>query len=182
MLAALDLSFDVESADIDESVRPGELPAWYVRRLAREKALTVAARHGNQVYVLAADTAVSIHGRIFGKPANPDEARRMLEALDDGDHIVSTGYALASPGGRVVDGIVTTVVSMRRLSGDEISWYIATGEPFDKAGGYAIQGRAAHFITRVNGSVSNVIGLPLAEVVSLLRSFGFPVAATGQPL
>jgi septum formation protein len=176
MLTGLGLSLQVDSADIDENVRTAEVPDLYTRRLAREKVRVVAERHHNEAFVLGADTAVSVHDRIYGKPGTPAEAAVMLRALSGGDHLVTTGYALAVPGGRIVDGHVTTRVTMRELAEDEISWYIATGEPFDKAGGYAIQGLAAHFISAISGSVTNVIGLPLAEVVTLLRTFGIPVA------
>lgn len=176
MLAELGLHLRVEEPSIDEGLLPGETPEYYVRRLAHAKASSIATRHGFKEFVLGADTTVSIHGEIFGKPKDADDARRMLLRLSGGPHTVTTGYALAIPGGRVIDGAVTTIVNMRELSLAEIEWYIGTGEPFDKAGAYALQGRAAHFITSVQGSVSNVIGLPLAEVVILLRTFGIPVA------
>jgi septum formation protein len=182
MLSALGLTFIVESADIDESVHHGETPSDYVRRVARAKAATVAKRHHNGVFALAADTTVSLGGAIFGKPADAAEAHRMLTALSGNEHIVSSAYALATPGGRIIDDLVQTKVVMRQLSADEIDWYVASGEPFDKAGGYAIQGLAAHFISRIEGSVTSVIGLPLAEVVTLLRSFGFPVAVKGHAI
>lgn len=172
--------FEVEAAGIDENEQPGEQPTAYVERLAREKAAAVAkGRPG--AYVLAADTTVSLDGRIFGKPADAAEARAMLGALSGHMHLVTTGFALAVPRGPVASATVATAVTMRALSADEIAWYVATGEPFDKAGGYAIQGRAAHFITRIDGSVTNVIGLPLSEVVLLLRAHGFPVALRGAP-
>ncbi len=179
LLDSVALTFDVDAADVDESVRPGEEPEIYVRRLAQAKASAVAARRNLDAFVLGADTTVSIHGHIFGKPADHDEAVFMLRRLSGGEHAVTTGYALATPGGRVVTGSVTTNVTFRELSLDEIEWYVGTGEPFDKAGGYAIQGRAAHFIPRIEGSVTNVIGLPLSEVVQLLRVFGLPVATRG---
>jgi septum formation protein len=178
LLLSVGAAFEVEAAGIDEDVRPGEQPTAYVERLAREKAACVAARRPDG-FVLAADTTVSLDGRIFGKPADAVEAHAMLAALAGHMHLVTTGYALCVPGGLVVSDTVATAVSMRPLSPDEIAWYVATGEPFDKAGGYAIQGRAAHFITRIDGSVTNVIGLPLSEVVLLLRTHGFPVALRG---
>jgi septum formation protein len=180
LLESVGLSFRVEAADIDESVKLGEQPDLYVQRLARAKAAVVAERNLNRHFVLGADTTVSIHGQIFGKPETTDEAADMLSRLSGGDHYVTTGYSIAIPGGRIIDGVTRTTVSMRDLSTDEIAWYVATGEPFDKAGGYAIQGRAAHFITKIEGSYTNVVGLPLAEVVLLLRAFGFPVAVLAR--
>lgn len=176
LLASLGLSPQIMPADIDESPLSEELPEPYVRRLAHAKALAVAQRHNFTKYVLAADTTVSRAGQMLGKPASVAEAMDMLQVLSGGEHEVTTGYALSAPGGQVVGGAVITRVTMRDLSTDEMAWYVATGEPFDKAGGYAIQGRAAHFITRVEGSVTNVIGLPLSEVTLLLRTFGFAVA------
>ncbi len=176
MLADLGLRLTVEAADIDETPRAAEAPEAYVRRLAREKAAAVAARQGGARFVLGADTSVILDGEIFGKPADDADAARMLARLSGRVHAVTTGYALAIPGGTVVDGCVITAVSFRPLQDAEIRWYVATGEPRDKAGAYAIQGRAAHFVTGVDGSVSNVIGLPLAEVVELLRAHGLPAA------
>ncbi len=176
MLAGLGLSFILESADIDERVNPGEIPEMYVYRVAREKAETVAKRRGQKDYVLAADTAVSVGGHIFGKPMDRADAFRMLNELSGNEHFVTTGYAIALPGGEVIEGVVKTAVFFRELSHDEIEWYVDTGEPFDKAGAYAIQGLAGHFVRRIDGSVSNVIGLPLLEVVQVLRTLGFPVA------
>ena len=181
MLRELDITFRVRSADVDERPKVNEDPEVYARRLARDKAMTVAEREGQSVFVLGADTTVSVLGRIYGKPHSRDEAMEMLRELSGGEHRVTTGYALVAPGGKAVDGAVTTRVSMRSLSADEIRWYVDTGEPFDKAGGYAIQGKAAHFVTEVHGSVSNVIGLPLSEVVLLLRMFGLPAALPGVP-
>lgn len=181
LLANLGLAPEVVPADIDETPLTGELPEPYVRRLARAKAHAVAQRKAFSQYVLAADTTVSRAGQMLGKPASVAEAMGMLKALSGGEHEVTTGYALSVPGGHVVDGAVITRVTMRELSADEMAWYVATGEPFDKAGSYAIQGRAAHFITRVEGSVTNVIGLPLSEVTLLLRTFGFPVALSPAP-
>lgn len=179
LLAGLGLNFEVLAADVDESVHAGETPAVYVARLAREKAAAVEKRIGGGAFVIAADTTVSLGDEIFGKPADAPEAARMLERLAGHTHRVTTGFALATPAGFVADEVVATQVTMRPLSGDEIRWYVATGEPFDKAGGYAIQGLAAHFITGVHGSVTNVIGLPLSETVLMLRRFGVPVALEG---
>lgn len=179
LLAGLGLTFDVMAADVDESVCAGETPGGYVARLAREKAAAVEKRIGGGAFVIAADTTVSLGEEIFGKPADAAEAARMLERLSGHSHRVTTGVAVATPAGFVADEVVSTQVTMRPLSGDEIRWYVATGEPFDKAGGYAIQGLAAHFITGVHGSVTNVIGLPLSETVLMLRRFGVPVALQG---
>jgi septum formation protein len=165
----------IDPADTDESWTPGEAPAEYVRRVALDKAMTVARRHPGSV-VLAADTTVDLDGRILAKPADAAEAVSMLEALSGRGHLTHTAVALVGVDGRDVVEVVTTSVRFRELSAGEIAWYVATGEPLDKAGAYAIQGGAAAFVVAVEGSVSNVVGLPLAETVLALRSLGVPVA------
>ena len=166
LLGGLDLLFDVRLPDIDETPLPGEAPAPYVERLARAKAAAVVAA---DTVVLAADTTVDLDGTILGKPSTSSEAADMLAALSGRDHLVHTGVAVATRLG-VETVTVSTSVRFAALTTSDIEWYIDTGEPFDKAGGYGIQGRAASFVASIDGSVTNVIGLPLAETVALLRS------------
>jgi septum formation protein len=151
------------------------LPAGLARRLAREKALAAAARHP-RAFVLAADTVVACGRRILPKPQDEGEARACLRMLSGRRHRVFGGLAVADPDGRVRDRLVTTVVAFKRLAPGEIDAYLASGEWRGKAGGYAIQGRAAAFVKYLNGSYSNVVGLPLYEAVALLRGIGFPCA------
>lgn len=173
MLSGLGLEFVIDPADIDEGVRPGETPVAYVRRVASSKATTVAARHPTSV-VLAADTTIDLDGAVLAKPADAADAARMLEALSGREHLAHTAMAIAV-GGLLNVVEVTTAVRMRPLSTAEIDWYVTTGEPLDKAGAYAIQGRAAAFVESVAGSVSNVVGLPMAEAVMALREAGIAV-------
>ena len=152
----------IEPADLDESVRPGEQPAAYVERLAREKAAT-ARRSG--VVVIAADTAVVRDDEILGKPTDRSDTIRMLTSLSGRSHQAVTGVTvslveLGEP--RIVAGVETTIVSMEELSAERIAWYVDSGEPDDKAGAYGLQGAASLFADRIEGSVTNVIGLPLA--------------------
>jgi septum formation protein len=170
LLEQLGLAFEVKPTGADESVRSGEGPRAYVERIAREKA-AAGATASPDALILAADTAVVLGERILGKPANREEAKEMLETLSGREHRVITGVALAGP---VRDGCaVETRVTFRRLSAAEIAWYVATGEPLDKAGAYAVQGAGGAWVERIDGSVSNVVGLPLAETLGLLAGVGF---------
>lgn len=156
----------------DEEFRPGEKPEDYALRLAGEKAKEVSGKHPGR-WVLGADTVVVVGGRVLGKPKDPGEAERMLRLLSGRRHRVVTGYCLVKrPGRKKKEGIVSTKVSFKELAPGEIRWYIATGEPFDKAGAYAIQGRGAFLVRRIEGSYTNVVGLPLGEVLEALREFG----------
>jgi septum formation protein len=181
LLALLGLPFEVVPADVDESVRTGELPADLVRRLALDKIEAVEAINAldggpsADVVVLAADTVVEVAGAILGKPADADDARRMLRAMSARTHRVHTGVAVRGDGGTVTE-VVTTAVTMATMSDAAIEWYVATGEPMDKAGAYAIQGAGGAFVTGIEGSASNVVGLPLATVVELLGRQGVAVA------
>ena len=159
--------FEVTPADIDEGRRDGETPRGLVRRLAREKAAAVAPRHPGAV-VLGADTLVVVDGEVLGKPDGAAGAAAMLRRLSGRTHEVLTGVALQAPD-RHCDGVQSTRVVFRTLSPDDIAWYVATGESADKAGGYSIQGRASRFVTRIEGSYTNVVGLPIALVDGLLR-------------
>ena len=174
MLGGLGLAFEVSPADIDESPRAGEAPEAYVLRLAREKAAAVAARRPGAL-VLAADTTVALGAELLGKPADAAEARAMLVRLSGRAHDVFTGVALAEAGAaprgeRQV--VVRTRVHFRALGEAEMAWYAGCGEPLDKAGGYAVQGKGAFLVERVEGSPSNVIGLPLGETLALLAAAG----------
>lgn len=164
-LEQLGLSFTVSPADLDERVLPGEAAAPYVERLAREKARKVATLHPGQ-RVLAADTTVVLGEQVLGKPADPEDALRMLRSLSGRWHRVLTGVALVGSAERT--RVVETQVEFREASEAELAWYVHTGEPLDKAGAYAIQGIGGFLVRAIRGSHSNVVGLPLAETLELL--------------
>ena len=169
LLRQVGIDHEIRPVDVDESVRPGEAPSAYVLRLAEAKAvalwqrLTVAERRP----VLAADTTVALEGEIFGKPADLAEARAMLGRLSGRTHEVHTAVAVLHAGGAAAR-VSSSSVSLRELTPAEIDWYWRTGEPADKAGGYAVQGRAAAFIRHIAGSYSGIMGLPLYETWELL--------------
>ena len=174
LLAQVGLKPDtVDPAAIDETPLRHELPRSLARRLAAAKAAAVAARHP-QSYVLAADTVVACGRRILPKAETVDEARACLAILSGRRHRVWGGITVAAPGGRTSADVVCTVVALKRLTRAEIEGYLASGEWRGKAGGYAIQGRAAAYIRFIEGSYSNVVGLPLYESVMLLGGLGFP--------
>jgi septum formation protein len=157
----------VLAADIDETPQADESPAAYVERLAIEKARAVFALRP-AARVLGADTTVTIDGEILGKPIDEQDAVRMLRLLEGRAHEVHTGVALVSAHG-IKSAVDTTRVWFARMTDEDISWYVATGEPADRAGAYAIQGFASRFIPRIDGSYSNVVGLPVALVSSILN-------------
>lgn len=167
MLTAAGYAFEVDPAHVDETPRTGEAPAAYAQRIAREKAAAVAARHPDRV-VLAADTIVVQDGEIFGKPADRADAARMLRALSGREHDVLTAVAVAH-GAVVAEHVESTRVTFAGMTPAEIDWYVASGEADDKAGAYAIQGLAGRFIPRIEGSHSNVVGLPVAAVHRMLK-------------
>jgi septum formation protein len=167
LLTAAGISFEVLAADVDETPHPNETPAAYVERLAIDKARAVLALRP-QARVLGADTTVTIDGEILGKPADADDAARMLRLLRGRPHDVLTGVSLVSARG-VQSAVDTTRVWFAPMTDEDISWYVATGEPVDRAGAYAIQGLASRFIPRIEGSYSNVVGLPVAMVSSILK-------------
>lgn len=179
MLERLGYRLEVRPADIDESWPPGESPAGYVARVAAAKA-EAAAQPGR--WVLAADTTVTIDGEILAKAASADEARDMLRRLSGRSHQVLTAFSLRGPGGRC-DELVTTAVDMVAFDGPLLEDYLACGEWRDKAGAYAIQGIGAALVAGVRGSVTNVAGLPLAEVVAALARLGGPAPSfpSGRP-
>lgn len=169
LLSSAGLDFEVRPADVDETPRPGETPQAYALRVARDKAAVIAAGcRESGTPVLAADTVVVVDGEIMGKPADDADAVRMLKTLSGKAHDVITGVVIAV-GGRDIAEAVTTRVHVLPLSDDEIAWYVASGEPRGKAGAYAIQGRAARFIERIEGSWSNVVGLPISTVHRMLK-------------
>lgn len=172
LLTQAGFTFTVAPASIPEDLRPGENPLAYVSRLAREKAEAVYARMApkdSETVVLGADTTVvAPNGEVLGKPADAHEAARMLRLLSGATHQVITGVALVSPSGVEIAAEVT-YVSVLTLSDEEINSYVATGEPMDKAGAYAIQGYAARWIARIHGCYFNVVGLPLALVAGMLE-------------
>jgi septum formation protein len=175
LLAQIGVSFQLVAVEIDESVRPGEDPAAYVARLAAAKASAGAAVRpaGREAPVLAADTAVLLGGDILGKPADAADGARMLRRLSGRTHEVLTAVALAGAAG-IESRLSRSTVSFRAISDAEIHDYWRTGEPCDKAGGYAIQGRAAVFVQDLRGSFSGVMGLPLYETAALLDGAGVP--------
>jgi septum formation protein len=170
MLERVGVPLEVRAADIDEAWHDGEDPAAYVARIAREKARAATRRPGQ--WVLAADTTVTIDGKILAKAADGDEAAAMLRLLSGRVHQVITAVTIL--GDATQDLVVSTDVVVSPLSETEIAGYVASGEWRGKAGAYAIQGIAAAFVREVRGSVTNVIGLPLAEVLDVLRALGAP--------
>jgi septum formation protein len=171
LLARLGVSPEVRPAEVDETPRPGEAATDLVVRLAGAKATVSAAAGDGDEAVLAADTVVVVDGRALGKPTDDADAERMLRALSGRPHDVVTGLAVQRGTVAAMDR-VTTRVTFRRLTDAEIAWYLDTGEPRDKAGGYGLQGAGAVLVDRIEGSDTNVIGLPLTETVRLLRDVG----------
>jgi len=168
-LRQIGLEFDVVSSEVEEDVIKGESPKDHVLRLAELKARKVGEKYPNR-WVIGADTVVSIDERILGKPQTDQEAYQMLSMLSGREHLVVTGVSVCHGAKRKGETIaVETSVRIKTLNPEEITWYIRTGEPFDKAGGYAIQGRGAFMVQRIEGSYTNVVGLPLCELLELLN-------------
>jgi septum formation protein len=161
------IPFAVQPADIDETPLPGELPKQYAERLARGKARAISQRRPLD-YVLGADTIVVVDDAILGKPRGAGDAARMLRLLSGRTHEVITGVCLVGPNTFEKTTSETTLVTMNGFSDDEVRDYVATGEPMDMAGAYAIQGMASRWIPRIEGDYSNVVGLPVALVYRLL--------------
>jgi septum formation protein len=176
-LASVRIPFDVVRPEVDETPLPDELPERTVRRLAEAKAEAGhLLRPRDAGLVLAADTEVVLDHRALGKPRDPAAARGMLAELSGRGHDVITGFCLLDPAsGRREVGLAATRVWFRELDGDEIAGYVDTGEPLDKAGAYACQGIGAFLIARVEGSYTNVVGLPLGQVIETLRRMGGPL-------
>ena len=170
LLTQAGYTFTVESADIDESERPNESPADYVRRLAEEKAQAIFARHtGENLIVLGADTSVVCEGHVLAKPADAADAKRMLQHLSGRTHQVLTGIAAVTSAG-TTSAVESTDVTFSEIPESELDLYCATTEPLDKAGAYGIQGYAARWIPRIDGDYFNVMGLPIARTVKLIES------------
>jgi septum formation protein len=170
LMAAAGLSCVIDPVDVDEDRHPGESPASYVERLAIWKAEAGARRHPEK-FVIGADTTVVLGSTIYAKPADDEDAARMLRELAGRPHEVLTGLAVVGRARRM-SRVEATTVWMAPLSEEQIAWYVGTGEPLDKAGGYAIQGLASRFIPRIAGSYPNVVGLPVATLVTLLEELG----------
>jgi septum formation protein len=174
ILANAGLPFTVLSSAVDESPYPGETPAALVQRLANAKADLVTARAVGPAIVLAADTVVVLDNRILGKPGSTEEARHVLQQLSGRTHSVMTGVALVRlPDGERRQFIESTLVHFRPITDEELSYYLATEESFDKAGAYAIQGVAGRYIPRIEGCYFNVVGLPLSRVLTELKALGW---------
>ena len=169
LLEQIGVQFATAAIDIDESIVEGEIPSDYVVRLAREKALAAVSHFSQQTVIVAADTTVTIDGHILGKPANRDDAFAMWDLLSGRTHQVMTGVAVAYLG-QVQTVIVQTDVEFLSLTREQMQNYWDSGEPIGKAGGYAIQGLGALFVPRIQGSYSNVVGLPLVETVALITA------------
>ena len=174
LLRQLGVPHVVAPSGIDETPRPGEAAGEYVLRVAVDKAQDVLASAAAGLPVLAADTSVVLDGRVLGKPADLGDFRRMFAGLSGREHVVLTGVALAA-GGAIRSRVSRTTVRFRAVSPAEIDAYWATGEPRDKAGGYAVQGYGAVFVESIAGSYSGVVGLPLFETAALLAEAGVPV-------
>jgi septum formation protein len=168
LLTQAGLKFEVFPSDFDEKAVAFRDPAAYVRTLSKAKAEDIAGKHPHS-WVIGADTIVFIDGKMLGKPRGRDAARAMLKCLSGQTHQVFTGYTLCCVGrGKSITDAICTEVTFKRLSDDEIEWYIHTDEPFDKAGAYAIQGLGTFLVKRINGSYTNVVGLPVCEVIEHL--------------
>ncbi|MFW6369167.1 MAG: Maf family protein [Myxococcota bacterium] len=171
LLAALGFDFQCEISRVEEEREKGEPPPAFAERLAKDKAAAVFARRTSDLPVLAADTVVFLGDRVLDKPANEAEAASTLAALSGRTHEVVTGVAIRDNRQERSCAVVTSV-RFRALSAPEIDWYVATGEPMDKAGAYAIQGLGSFLIDTIDGSPSNVVGLPLSESIEMLEAAG----------
>ncbi len=166
----LGLKFEVIVPEVDETILPGETPVEFCARVSREKALSVSSRMPAAL-VISADTIVVSGGRILGKPVDEAHAREHLRLLKGTGHEVYTGYAIIR-GKERVSRVIRTLVHFRDMSPDEIDWYVSTKEPMDKAGSYGLQGIGSLFISTIEGSYTNVIGLPLSDLYHDLKGFG----------
>jgi septum formation protein len=178
LLEGIGVQFLVRSPDVDESLLPGEAPQDYVRRVAMDKA-AVGALGSPGAVVIAADTTVAVDEQILAKPIDADDARRMLNLLIGRAHQVHTAVVVRRDE-QSWSEVVTTVVEMDAVSSEWIEWYVSTGEPMDKAGGYAVQGLGAVLVTAVRGSMTNVIGLPVTQTCSLLSAAGIDLRLSSR--
>jgi len=175
LLRAAGIRFEVVTADVDERQHDGEDAEAYVRRLATAKAGRVAGAYPGRA-VLGADTTVVVDGDVLGKPRDAGDAIAMLSRLSGRSHLVLTGVCLIDPLGRAETAVAATTVEFRPLLAVEIDSYVASGEPMDKAGAYAIQGGAGPFVMRVEGAYDNVVGLPVALIQAMCRAAGIQVS------
>lgn len=174
------VAFSIIPSQTTEEVLPGEIPEDYVWRIAKEKAHDVATQHPES-WVLAADTIVTIDGLILGKPLNEADGSRMLHLLSGRSHHVMTAFVLLQTEQRKeIQQRVRSTVTFKSLTDDQIAAYLATGEPSDKAGAYAVQGLGADLVERVEGSYTNVVGLPMNEVLEVLKAVGIITQETVQ--
>ena len=169
LLRSVGLKFRTIPADVNEDYINGESPRQHVRRLAQDKARALAHKYPD-AWVLGADTIVVIDGLILGKPEDKAQARQMLTRLSGREHKVFTGFTLSHMASRVTrTKVIQSAVQFKQIDAEEMEWYISCDEPYDKAGGYAVQGKGAYFIRAIRGSYTNVIGLPLCEVLEELK-------------
>jgi septum formation protein len=172
LLASIGLTFDVIPSDVPEVRQPGESPEEYVARLSRDKAGAIAAKH-EDAWIIAADTTVLFGDELLEKPADPDDAKRMLSTIAGKTHTVYSGVTLQNVArGWRETRVAETEVRMLPLDERDVAWYVSTGEPLDKAGAYAAQGIGGIFIDSIHGSYTNVVGLPLALLFQMLRRAG----------
>lgn len=179
LLTLLGLRFAVMPSHVEETFLKGETPREHVLRLSVAKTANAFSNHPD-AWVMGADTIVIINGEVLGKPKTPDEAREMLGKLSGQVHTVFTGFTVAKKNADIlISDAVESSVRFREIPEDEMAWYIRSEEPYDKAGGYAVQGMGAFFIKEIRGSYTNVMGLPLCEVVDVMKSVG-AIAFTGE--
>jgi septum formation protein len=172
LLSSLGLQFQVVPAELLEIPAPHEAARDFAVRVAEKKALAVGTKYP-EAWVIGADTIVVVEDEILGKPLNRDDAKRMLQRLANREHLVLTGYVLLKmAAGKKLKGVEETLVKINALEEQEIEWYINTGEPLDKAGGYAIQGKGAFMVEWIKGSYTNVVGLPLCQLIGLFKEAG----------
>jgi septum formation protein len=172
LLKQVGLEFDVIPSRVEEDFVKGESPRKHVLRLAEAKALDVGSQHPDR-WVIGADTIVYVDHAILGKPKSREEAKKMLRRLSGKEHRVLTGFSIHHlQKGKGDQEAVQTAVKVKKLTETEMEWYIETGEPFDKAGGYAVQGIGSFMIESIKGSYTNVVGLPICELIQMLRRLG----------
>ncbi len=175
LLSSIELEFEVIPAEVRETPSPHETAKDFALRIAERKAVFVGERYPHS-WIIGADTVIAIGGEILGKPSGKEETKRMLKRLAGKEHLVITGYCLLKLAeGKKMEGAEETRVKIKPLKEMEIDWYINTGEPFDKAGGYAIQGKGAFMVEWIEGSYTNVVGLPLCQLIELLKGEGVSI-------
>jgi len=172
LLRDIGLQFDVIPGDVNEDFLNDELPVDYVSRMSREKSDAIAQKVPD-AWVLGADTIVIIDGEVLGKPLTREDARNMLIKLSGREHCVITGFTIVKKSAHTtMTNVVESRVVFKTIEADELEWYIDSPEPYDKAGAYAVQGMAGYFVKEIHGSYTNVVGLPLTEVVTALKEVG----------